>query len=180
MRLGRQPWLPRLAPLVVGGDRLLLRLSGGRVALMSSSGLPALSLTVRGRTSGAERTVPLLGIPHEGTWLVAASNWGGTSAPEWARNLRAAGRAVVTVRGSDVPVVAREAAGPERAQLWQVLLRVWPNFEVYAARTDREIPVFVLVPDGPRTRHRRARSARRGGAAARSSAAPLPGGTAED
>ena len=38
--------------------------------------------------------------------------------------------------------------GQERARLWQVMNRTWPNFDKYAERTDRLIPVFELTPTG--------------------------------
>ena len=34
--------------------------------------------------------------------------------------------------------------GEERARLWQVMLRTWPNYAKYEERTDRVIPVFLL------------------------------------
>ncbi len=42
-------------------------------------------------------------------------------------------------------VDVREATGAERAELWQVMLRTWPNFGRYEERTDRVIPVFQLT-----------------------------------
>ena len=38
------------------------------------------------------------------------------------------------------------APGAERDELWAVMVRTWPNFATYEARTDRRIPVFVLTP----------------------------------
>jgi hypothetical protein len=29
--------------------------------------------------------------------------------------------------------------------MWQAMLEVWPNYEVYQERTGRELPVFVLT-----------------------------------
>lgn len=153
--LGSRPQLPRLGPGIVAIDRALDTLSGGRAGLVSAGGLPALTLTVVGRRTGTPRRTPLLGIPHEGGWLVVGSNWGGHATPAWVGNLEAAGRAVVTARGRDVPVVAERLTGVERDRLWDVAVATWPNFAVYAARTQRRIPVFRLTPAGPATRHRR-------------------------
>ena len=155
IRLGSSTWLPRLAPVVVRLDTGLYRVTGGRLALMSVTGLPDLTLTVLGRRTGRPRSVPLLGVPHGSGWLVAGSNWGGDQIPAWAINLEAAGTAVVTRRGRDTPMSARRVQGSERDELWAVMLRTWPNFARYAGRTTREIPVFVLTPSGPTTRHRR-------------------------
>ena len=43
-----------------------------------------------------------------------------------------------------VPVRARTASGEERERLWSLMTEVWPAYDDYQARTDREIPVVVL------------------------------------
>ena len=77
---------------------------------------------------------------------MAGSNWGAPKLPIWVLNLRAAGEAEVVFKGRRTRVDARQAEGEERAALWRVMNRTWPNYDHYAARTDREIPVFVLTP----------------------------------
>jgi hypothetical protein len=42
-------------------------------------------------------------------------------------------------------VRASTAAGEERERLWALMAEVWPAYEDYRARTDREIPVVVLT-----------------------------------
>lgn len=146
VRVGGQPWLPRFAPAIVRLDLLLRRLSAGRVTLLGFAGLPELFLTVSGRRSGLPRTTPLLCVPRGGSWLVAGSNWGGPRPPLWVGNLVAAGVATVEFKGHDTAVTARLLEGTERASAWAEMLRVWPNYAKYAARTEREIPVFELSP----------------------------------
>lgn len=144
IKLGGQSWLSRLAPFIVSSDRLLQRLTHGRVTLAGIAGLPELVLTVPGRKSGLPRTTPLLYVPHQGSFLVAGSNWGLPTPPAWALNLTASPDAEVAVNGHRHRVHARQALGEERSRLWEVMLRTWPNYARYAERTDREIPVFVL------------------------------------
>ncbi|WP_182525658.1 nitroreductase family deazaflavin-dependent oxidoreductase [Nocardioides dongkuii] len=146
IRIGRLSWMPRLLPQVVWADRRLQQLTRGRYTILDVAGLPNLVLTVVGRKSGLPRSTPLLCVPHEGRWLVAGSYFGGPDMPVWVHNLRAAGEATVTVDGREVPVTAREVSGEERDELWQVMLRTWPNFAHYEERTDRVIPVFDLAP----------------------------------
>ena len=146
IRLGSQPWLPRFAPLIVGFDRLLQRLSRGRLTLLMLAGLPELMLVVPGRRSGLPRSTPLLYVPHPRGHLVAGSNWGDPKPPAWVANLRAADRATVTIHGRTTTVVPRQVRGPEREQIWAHMLRTWPNYAKYAQRTTREIPVFLLEP----------------------------------
>ena len=39
---------------------------------------------------------------------------------------------------------ASTATGEERERLWGLMTEVWPDYNSYQARTDREIPVVVL------------------------------------
>lgn len=144
--LGGRPWLLRFAPWIVRLDKLLRSLSRGHFTLLTLTGLPELFLTVAGRKSGLPRTTPLLCVPHQGGWLVAGSNWGQPKPPAWVGNLLAADTAVVEFRGRDTDVVPHLAEGAEREQLWELMLRTWPNYAKYAQRTDREIKVFHLRP----------------------------------
>jgi deazaflavin-dependent oxidoreductase (nitroreductase family) len=146
IRIGGIRWLPRFTTYIVGLDLFLQRASRGRVSLLGIAGLPALTLTVAGRKTGQPRTTPLLCVPHEHAYLVAGSNWGNPQRPAWVLNLLAQPDAMVTVKGRTQQVRARVAADDERAHLWQVMLRTWPNYAKYAERTTREIPVFVLEP----------------------------------
>lgn len=146
IRIGAIPWLPRLLPQIVAVDRALQRLTRDRVSLLDVAGLPNLTLTVVGRRSGVPRTTPLLCVPHDGAWLVAGSYFGGPDTPLWVGNLRAAGTAEVGVDGRSTHVTAREVTGDERAELWRVMVRTWPNFARYEERTTRVIPAFVLTP----------------------------------
>ena len=39
---------------------------------------------------------------------------------------------------------AREVTGDEKASWWKRAVEPWPDHATYQARTDRQIPVFVL------------------------------------
>lgn len=146
VKLGAQPWLSRYSRLIVGTDKLLQRLTRGRVTIMMATGLQELVLQVPGRKSGVLRTTPLLTVPYDGGWLVVGSNWGAPEPPAWAGNLRVAADPLVTFKGRTVAVDAREPVGLERDQLWSVAVAEWPNYARYAERTDRELPLFWLTP----------------------------------
>jgi deazaflavin-dependent oxidoreductase (nitroreductase family) len=146
VRVGALSWLPKYLRYIVATDKALYRLSRGRFGLLAIAGLPQVMLTVRGRKSGTPRMTPLLCVPHDGDFLVAGSNWGAPTLPMWVLNLRAAPDAEVDYKGRVVPVHAREVTGEERERLWKVMVATWPNYEKYAERTDRVIPVFALTP----------------------------------
>jgi deazaflavin-dependent oxidoreductase (nitroreductase family) len=48
------------------------------------------------------------------------------------------------VLGEVFPARARTATGEERDRLWRKANEVWPHYDEYATKTDREIPVVVL------------------------------------
>jgi deazaflavin-dependent oxidoreductase (nitroreductase family) len=146
VRVGRLGWLPKYLRYIVATDKAIHRVTRDRFGLLAIAGLPQLMLTVRGRKSGVPRTTPLLCVPHEGSFLIAGSNWGDAKLPVWVLNLRADPDAQIRHRGREVPVHAREVTGEERERLWRVMNRTWPNYDKYAERTDRVIPVFVLTP----------------------------------
>ena len=67
-------------------------------------------VTIRGRKTGQPRTTPVAVIQHEGRrWIWAP--WGEV---HWVRNLRAAGRATITVRRKEEDVTATELDQAER------------------------------------------------------------------
>lgn len=146
LRLGAQPWLPRLAPVIVGLDKSLQRITRGRIDLLTFAGLPELLLQVPGRRTGIVRSTPLLCVPQGEGWLVAGSNWGAPEPPAWVGNLLAADEPLVTFRGHTVAADALLLAGPERDEAWAHMVQTWPNYARYAARTGRELPVFRLTP----------------------------------
>jgi deazaflavin-dependent oxidoreductase (nitroreductase family) len=43
------------------------------------------------------------------------------------------------------PATARTAIDDEKARLWSIMTEVWPNYDSYQERTDRQIPVVVLT-----------------------------------
>ena len=129
-------------------DKPVHRLTRGRTtATALLSGLPVVLLTTRGARSGQPRTWPLLGLVHEGRLVVVASNYGSQHHPAWYHNLRADPRAEVVVDGVRSSVVAHEAEGAEREQLWREGLAYYPGWTAYERRAaPRRIPVLVLTP----------------------------------
>ena len=80
--------------------------------------------------------------------ILVASNAGSTRHPSWYHNVRA-NPAVTFLRrgGHSASYVAREAAGPERAELWDRVNDLYGGYDTYQGRTGgREIPVVVLDP----------------------------------
>jgi len=77
--------------------------------------------------------------------VIVASRGGTPTHPSWFENLRADPEATIQVRGEMIPVRAEPATGEERERLWSLMTEVWPAYDDYQARTEREIPVVVLT-----------------------------------
>ncbi|MGI8530672.1 MAG: nitroreductase/quinone reductase family protein [Geodermatophilaceae bacterium] len=72
----------------------LYRASGGRL-MGKIRGVPVLLLTVAGRKSGVEHTTPVSYLAEDGRYIVTGSAGGAAAEPQWFRNLRQAGHAVI-------------------------------------------------------------------------------------
>ena len=108
---------------------------------------PVLLLTTVGRRSGQPRTAPVVYLADGERLIVIGSNAGHTRAPAWSLNLEANPVAYVELRGGERRnVLARIAAGEERAELWLKVNEMYSGFDDYSARTTREIRLFVLEP----------------------------------
>jgi deazaflavin-dependent oxidoreductase (nitroreductase family) len=107
-------------------------------------GAPILLLTTKGRRTGESRTTPLIHQTDDGRWVVVASKGGAPQNPGWFENLKADPEAAIQVKGEEVPVRAATAEGDERSRLWSLMTEVWPAYDDYQTKTDREIPVVVL------------------------------------
>jgi deazaflavin-dependent oxidoreductase (nitroreductase family) len=135
-----QKWATRL-------HTFLFRVTSGRVG-GSLAGGPVLLLNTTGRKSGGRRTVPLLYLRDGDRYVLVASNGGTAKHPSWWSNLEANPEATVEVGGRTVPVRAEEASPEEKARLWPRLVEMYPGYEGYRRKTDREIPVVVMRPLG--------------------------------
>ncbi|MGV0713883.1 nitroreductase family deazaflavin-dependent oxidoreductase [Mycolicibacterium sp. XJ662] len=131
---------------LVGADHIAAyRETDGEVGYLWN-GVPTLLLTVTGRRSGQPRTSALIFGRHDDDYLVVASMGGAPMHPKWYLNLQAHPAAQIQVRDERIAVTARTATADEKPRLWQIMTDLWPNYDVYQSRTDRQIPVVVLTP----------------------------------
>lgn len=121
------------------------RETGGEVGYLWN-GVPTLLLTARGRRSGRPLTSALIFGRSGDDYLVVASMGGAPTHPQWYLNLQAHPDAEIQVRDRRIAVTARTAAPEEKPRLWQIMTEVWPNYDAYQSRTERDIPVVVLTP----------------------------------
>jgi deazaflavin-dependent oxidoreductase (nitroreductase family) len=107
-------------------------------------GSSVLLLTTTGRRSGNESTTPLIYDVDAKDVVVVASKGGAPRDPGWYRNLSVHPEVGVQIKGDRFRARARTARGEERERLWLKMNRVWPHYDEYQKKTEREIPVVVL------------------------------------
>src|SRR3981189_1747008 len=72
-------------------------------------GATILLLSTEGRSSGEERTTPLIHRTDGDRWVVVASKGGAPANPSWFQNLEANPEATIQVRAEEIPVRASVA-----------------------------------------------------------------------
>jgi len=131
-------------------DRPLLRMTNGRLRL--SFVVPTLLLRCRGARSGKLREVPLLYVPDDDAVLLIGSNGGKTTEPAWCHNLRHEAE----VKEPEVSCALKrriqrfrvqELSGCARERAWRDAVALYPAYEHYEVRAERQIPLFRLVPE---------------------------------
>jgi len=105
-----------------------------------------LILHAKGRSSGETRKVPLIYGRDGDDYLLVASKGGAPQHPGWYLNLLAHPDVTIQVLDKQLAVRAHTASSEERARLWPIMVKEWPDYDRYQAKTDREIPIVVLKP----------------------------------
>jgi deazaflavin-dependent oxidoreductase (nitroreductase family) len=109
-------------------------------------GRPVIVLTSVGSKTGKLRKTALMRVEHEGVYAVVASLGGAPRNPVWYHNLKANPHVELQDGASKRDYMARELTGDEKATWWARAVEAWPDYATYQARTERQIPVFVLEP----------------------------------
>jgi deazaflavin-dependent oxidoreductase (nitroreductase family) len=110
------------------------------------NGTEILILFTKGRKSGEERSHALIFREHDGAYLVVASKGGTDAPPAWFLNLQADPAVEVQIKERRFAARARVATPEEKPAMWKAMTDVWPDYDAYQEKTDREIPVVVLDP----------------------------------
>lgn len=105
-----------------------------------------LLLTTTGRKSKKRQVLPLIYGKTENGYAIVASKGGAPSHPAWYLNLSADPNVEVQVGSAKFAATARTASGAERSAHWKQMAALFPPYDDYQRRTQREIPVVVLEP----------------------------------
>jgi proline iminopeptidase len=120
------------------------RETGGQVGHIWREGSTILLLTTSGRKTGEKRTAPLIYAQDGDRYVIVASKGGAPEHPGWYQNIEKTPEVELQVKDEVFRARARTAAGEERERLWRLANQVWPYYNDYAKKTQREIPVVVL------------------------------------
>ena len=103
-------------------------------------------VTVRGAKTRQPRRIPLMRVEHDGEYAVVASLGGAPKNPVWYYNIVANPRVELQDGAVTKDYDSRAVFGDEKAVWWERAVAAWPDYAEYQAKTDRQIPVFVLTP----------------------------------
>jgi deazaflavin-dependent oxidoreductase (nitroreductase family) len=131
---------------LMGGHAAVYRASRGVIGHRFPGSPPMLLLDHVGARSGTRRMSPLVYGVDGANLVLVASKGGYPKNPAWFHNLRANPDTSVQVGSRVRNVRARVAEGDERERLWSLMVGVYPGYESYRRRTEREIPLVVLEP----------------------------------
>lgn len=123
----------------------LYRASGGRLGAKFTHGAPVFLLITKGRKSGEPRTAPLIYIQDGDDYLLVASKGGMSHHPAWYLNLEANPDCEIEIGSQRLPMHAKRVSDEEKKTLWPKLCEVYPDYDDYQARTERNIPVVRLT-----------------------------------
>lgn len=118
----------------------------GTTESVDIKGRAVVLLTTRGAKTGKLRKVPLMRVEHEGRYAIVASLGGAPKHPVWYFNVQAEPHVELQDGTVTRDFDAREVTGEEKALWWERAVAAYADYADYQAKTDREIPVFVLEP----------------------------------
>jgi len=118
--------------------------SAGKEGHFWQPGVPTLLLTTRGRKSGTARRTALIYGRDGDDYVVMASYAGAPAHPDWYFNLDADPEVVIQVGEEIMTGTARTVSDEDRDRVWKAMTAIWPDYDEYATKTDRKIPLVAI------------------------------------
>ncbi|HEX5404823.1 MAG TPA: nitroreductase family deazaflavin-dependent oxidoreductase [Pseudonocardiaceae bacterium] len=135
---------PKDSPVGWVGDHIRQYVESGGTDGYEWRGTTILLLTTTGRKTGTQHRTALIYRADGDSFVIVASKGGAPKHPAWYLNLTANPDVTVQVKDEEFAGRARLAEGDERERLWKLMVEVWPSYDEYQAKTEREIPVVVI------------------------------------
>jgi deazaflavin-dependent oxidoreductase (nitroreductase family) len=108
--------------------------------------VPLLLLHHTGAKSSVSRVNPIAYLPEAQGYFVWAANGGAPTHPAWYQNLMSRPITKIELGTETIDVVAEEATGSKRDNLFTIATARYPQLAEAAKRTERVIPIIVLTP----------------------------------
>lgn len=143
-----QAFVQGILKIVTAINVWVFKASNGRLWKNFIGGYPICVVETKGRKTGKRRDIALIYLPIGDDVLLVASQGGMERNPLWVHNLLAEPNIRIMVGGKTTAMKARRVDAEEKAALWPHLLSLYPDFDEYQARTDRDIPVFRCTTIG--------------------------------
>jgi deazaflavin-dependent oxidoreductase (nitroreductase family) len=77
-------------------------------------------------------------------YVLVASNGGAPNHPSWHLNLAEHPEVELQVGAEKFTAKARTASPKERPRLWRLMASIFPRYDGYQRKADREIPVVIV------------------------------------
>jgi deazaflavin-dependent oxidoreductase (nitroreductase family) len=123
------------------------RTSGTEGNTLLETGIPVIIVTMRGAKSASVRKIALMRVEFGGSYALIASKGGAPDNPDWYHNLLAHPTEVLIQDGPEpFRVTVRQVEGSEREQWWARSVEVFPTYDEYQSKTERQIPVLIAEP----------------------------------
>jgi F420H(2)-dependent quinone reductase len=126
------------------------KISRGLLMNTAMGGYEICIVRMKGSRSGKMREIPLIHVPHGESKILVGSQAGLDRNPAWVYSVRKNPEVEIIAAGHRSTYLVREVSLDEKRALWPELLAVYPAYDEYQARTDRNIPVFLCEPRGPK------------------------------
>ena len=108
------------------------------------SGYDSLLLTTRGRKTGKLRRTALFYGRDAERYVLVASNGGKAHNPLWYLNLLEEPRVEIQVGEDIFSAQARPATEEEKPRLWQMMVKIFAQYEGYQKKAGRDIPIVIV------------------------------------
>jgi deazaflavin-dependent oxidoreductase (nitroreductase family) len=137
-RLAHERWFAAVGRRLAPVDRVLYRLSDGRLTVLGIRGTampPTLLLTTTGRRSGRPRSTPVMYLRDGARIVITSENFGQARPAAWPLNLLADPITEIRLAGATRSCRARPATDEEAARYWPRFVELWPAHQTYRERS---------------------------------------------
>ncbi len=124
------------------------KLSCGKLLNTAMGAYPICIVTLKGKKSCKKIDIPLIHVPYEDKEILVGSLAGMDKNPGWVYSVRVNPEVTITAKRRKLEYHARQICDDEKRELWPHIISIYPPYDRYQARTDRNIPVFLCEPVG--------------------------------